>query len=200
MTIFQVTHKQRWLLQEIRNIFYYETTVGNPSVSEWQDIADEIRADYVAETATLLVPEWEFYGIDYREVDTAGLPSFSVVPTAGVLAGSHGSDSLPTQVAILVSAKANATKPNRVRTYLAGFSEDAVFNSLVSAGTKSAAEAFFDEQTVLNNAGTNTLQRVSVAWNSTHTQVVDYNNVAAAAGVASVVPATQRRRRIGVGI
>lgn len=199
MAIFQVIHKQRLHLQEVRNIYYYETITGNPSNSEWQDIVDEIRADYNTYKARW-VPEWEFYGIDYRQVDSAGLPSFSVVPTAGVLAGTNVNDSMPTQIALLVSAKENVTKPNRVRTYYAGFSEVDTADSLWGINIRQDLEAFFDLQSVLNAAGTNELQRVSAQWNTGHTAVVLTNNVAGAAGVASIVPATQRRRRIGVGI
>ena len=199
MTIFQVVHKQRLLAQEIRNILYYETITGNPSISEWQDICDEIRTDWASMVADL-VDDWEFYGIDYRQVDVAGLPSFSVVPTAGVVAGASANDPTPTQIALLVSAKANTVKPNRVRNYYCGFFEGAITQGLFAAAIRTGFEGFFDDQTVLNAAGTNELQRVSAQWNTGHTMVVDFNNVAAAPGVASIVPATQRRRRIGVGI
>lgn len=200
MTIYQVTHKMRWLGQECRNVYYYETQVGNPSSSEWQDIADEIRADFVAEMGGFLVPEWAFYAIDYRIVDTAGLLTFEKVPTSGEYVGTSGSDSLPTQVALLVSVKGTTTKPNRTRTYMAGFSESAVVDSLFITSVLSAGETLVDLQSVLNAAGTNELQRVAAQWNSSHTQVIATNNVAGDASVASLVPATQRRRRIGVGI
>lgn len=199
MAVFQVVHKQRFLLQEIRNVFYYETITGNPSASEWQDICDEIRGDYAGSTLGRS-NNWEFYGIDYRQVDVAGLPSFSVVPTAGIFVGPSGVDEVPTQICLLVSAKENVTKPNRVRTYIGGLVEDMILAGLFTASVRTAAETFFDLQSVLNAAGTNELQRVSAQWNLARTQVVAYNNVAGAAGVSSQVPATQRRRRIGVGI
>ena len=200
MTIYQVTHKMRWLLQECRNIYYYETQVGDPSVAEWVDIVDEIRADFLAELVASLSDEWSFYGIDYRVVDTAGLLSFEALPTAGELDGTSGNDSLPTQVALLVSVKGTTTKPNRARTYLSGFQENAVTDSLWVAGNLAAAETFIDLQSVLNAAGTNDLQRVAAQWNSSHTQVIATNNIAGSASKGSLVPATQRRRRIGVGI
>ena len=200
MTVFQVVHKQRWLLQEVRNIFYYETITGNPSSSEWQDIADEIRADYVADMTTNHSSDWEFYGIDYREVSSSGLPSFSVVPTSGVLVGSSASDDLPTQVAMLVSVKINSTAPNHSRSYLGGFPVVYVVDGLFTSAVRALAESFIDNQSVLNAAGTNELQRVAARWNTAHDAVTAYNNVAGAAAVASQVPATQRRRRIGIGI
>lgn len=200
MAIFQVVLKQRWLLQECRNIFYYETITGNPSASEWQDIVDEIRADYVSELVAGLSDEWSFYGIDYRQVDVSGLPSFSVVPTLGTLVGSLAADPVATQIAMLVSVKENTTAPNHCRSYIAGFTENSLNDSLWAVGTMATGVDFISEMSVLNAAGTNELQRVSARWNTAHDAVTAYNNVAAATPVASQVPATQRRRRIGIGI
>ncbi len=200
MAIFQVVHKQRWLLQEIRNVYYYETITGNPATSEWDDIVDEIRADYVAELSTDLSTNWEFYGIDFRQVDVSGLPSFSAIPTLGIFAGTDVADDVPTQVAMLISVKENTTAPNHVRTYLAGLTEDGNNLSLWKSGVMGSAETFIDLQSVLNAAGANELQRVSARWNTAHDAVTAFNNVAGAAAVASQVPATQRRRRIGIGI
>lgn len=200
MTIYMITHKQRLLLQEVRNVYYYETTVGNPSAAEFVAMADEIRAEYVGNLVPNAVNDWSFYAIDYRIVDTPGLLSFEAVPTGGLLAGSSAVDSVPTQVAMLVSVKGSTTKPNRARTYLAGWNEDQVVDSLFIASALSNAENFIDFQSVLNSGGTNPLQRVAAQWNVTHTQVVATNNISGSASVASQVPATQRRRRIGVGI
>lgn len=200
MTIYQVSHKMRWLGQEVRNIFYYETTVGNPSTSEWQDIVDEIRADIVAEMLTFLSPDWAWYALAYRIVSTAGLLSFDAFPTAGEIVGTSGSDDLATQVSLLVSVKGTTTKPNRARSYLAGFVESTVIDSLFTAAAQLVGEVFVDLQSVLNGAGTNPLQRVAAQWNTGHTQVIVTNNIAGDPAKASIVPATQRRRRIGVGI
>lgn len=200
MGIYQVTHKATWLLQEIRNIYYYETVVGEPSDAEWQDIVDEIRADYLAELDGSQTSDYEWYGIDRRRVDTAGLLTFQELPTAGPVPGQSATDSLPTQIAVLVSVKGTTTKPNRARTYLGGFTEAAVVDSQVIAAIRNSCETFVDLQSVLNAAGTNELQRVAAQWNSGHTAVIASNNIAGQASKASIVPATQRRRRLGVGI
>lgn len=200
MGTYMVTHKARWLLQEIRNVFYYETTAGEPTDAEWQDIVDEIRADYLSEIPTLLSDEYVFYGIDRRRVDIAGLLSFDEVPTLGDWTGGATAESVATQVAMLISVKGTTVKPNRARTYLGGMSIGSLLDSLVTAGSRSAAEGFIDMQSVLNSAGTNELQRVAAQWNVNHTLVSVTNNIAGAASRASIVPATQRRRRIGVGI
>lgn len=200
MSIFQVTWKQRWLAQEIRNTFYYQTTVGDPSTSEWGDIADEIRADLVIHHVPFATVDWNFYAIDYRKVDVAGLLSFEALPTLGTLVGTSTSDDLPTQVAILVSVKGVTVAPNRARTYLGGLGENVVTDSLVGTGFLASFETLIDLQSALNTAGTNPLTRVAARWNTAHTMVTAWNDISGQSSKTSLVPATQRRRRIGVGI
>lgn len=200
MGTYMVTHKFLWLNQETRNIYYYDTTNGEPTSSEWQDIVDEIRADYQNDLRPQMSDDWEFYAIDRRRVDTAGLLSFTEIPTAGHVIGSNATDDLPTQVAMLVSVKGDTTKPNRARTYLAGFCEDSCTESQFLIASRTAGELIVDAQSVLNSGGTNVLQRVSAQWNTGHTAVIVTNFISASPSFASITPATQRRRRIGVGI
>jgi hypothetical protein len=200
MGIYLVTHKATLIGQEIRNTFYYDTTVGEPSNAEWQDVADEIRADFVAQIAGVLSQDYSLHGIDRRRVDLAGLLSIPQTFTAGPMAGSVATDPTPTQIALLVSNKGVTTKPNRARTYLAGWTDASIQDSLFLATMTGPSEAFIDLQSNLNTGGINPLSRVAAQWNSSHTQVIVTNDLSGAASVASVVPATQRRRRIGVGI
>lgn len=200
MTIFQVTHKASLYLQQIRNVFYYETQVGDPSTSEWQDVVDEIRTDFVGDLLIRLVEQYIWGGIDVREVSALGLPSVEYIPTAGSIAGTNTGDGYATQVAVLVSVQGLTSKPRRARSYLAGWAETQIDLSQVNEQTRDAAETFIDLQSVLNAGGTNPLQRVSAQWNTSHTLVTAWNNIAGRPAKASIIPATQRRRRIGVGI
>lgn len=190
MTIFQVVWKQRWLLQECRNTFYYETTVGDPSDSEWGDIADEIRLDLDNTWKAQASVDWSFYAIDAREVSTAGLLSREFIPTLGTLVGTNAADSEATQIACLCSVKGLTTKPNRARTYMPGITQDGIIDSLVNSTVRTNLEALIDAQSALNSGGTNPLQRVAAQWNAGHTQVIVTNNIAGASSVASIVPAT----------
>lgn len=190
MTVFMVTHKMRYHGQECRNVYYYETTVGDPSTSEWGDIVDEIRADYVAQHVSQCNIEFSFYAIDYRVVDTLGLPTLTVVPTSGDVDGSDAQDSLPSQVAMLVIVKGDTSKPRQGRTFLCGYHQGVVVDSLFLGSTRGIAETFIDLQSGLNAGGTNPLQRVAAQWNTSHTLVTAYNNIAGFAAVASIVPAT----------
>lgn len=200
MAIFQVTHLQQCLGQEFRNIFYYETIVGNPSSSEWQDIADEIRGYYNSMGAANWSNEWLLYGITWRQVDVPGLPSFTGVFTAGLFQGTDSAEALPPQCALLVSVKGNTTKPRNARTYMGGFSEVKQGGGEWGSTILTSTISFIGNLAELNSGGTNSLERVAVTWNSQGTQVTDYNNISLGAIQASNVVATQRRRRLGVGI
>jgi hypothetical protein len=198
--VWLVTHKMRLLGQEIRNTFYYEEISGEPDGGEWVDIVDEIRADLVAELDNFFTEDWTFYGIDARKVSAADLPSTEYLPTLGDLVGESNTDAMATQIAMLISVQGLTAKPRRARTYMAGWPEAILVAGLFQSNYISAAETFIDLQSVLNAAGVNELQRVSAQWNSSHTIVTAYNNIAGRPSKASRVPATQRRRRIGVGI
>jgi len=200
MTVFQVVHLQDYLAQQIRNITYYETIVGNPSTTEWQNICDEIRGYWDARLKADVMSTWHFNGITYRQVDTAGLPSFTVIPTAGSLAGTNASQGLPPQCALLVSCKGATVKPRNARTYFTGFGEDRQQDGAWGVVSLTDAVNMVDDLRELNALGTNSLERVAVQWNSAGTQVVAYNNISLGAVQASTIVATQRRRRIGVGI
>lgn len=200
MGTYQVTWLMSNLEQEMRNTFYYVTSVGEPSSSEWQDIVDEIRGDLVAFGTGKFNDRFIWRGISRRRVDVAGLLSFNEVPTAGNFVGTNATDPLPTQIALLISNKGTTTKPNRARTYIGGLLETHVVESLFDVTVRSDAETLIDNQSNLNSGGTNPLSRVAAQWNSSHTQVIATNDLSGAASVASIVPATQRRRRIGVGI
>lgn len=198
--IWMVTHKYVNLNQEVRNVFYYEEQQGTPTNSEWQDIADEIRGDWVSDLQSHCHQSYVFYGIDYRQVDVAGLPSFTKSFTAGPALGTDAGNEMATQLAMVVSVKGNTTKPNRARSYLSGWIDGKLTNGLFESTPIADAESFIDFQSVLNAAGTNDLQRVSAQWNTSHTQVIVTNNIAGSAAVAAAIPGTQRSRRIGVGI
>jgi hypothetical protein len=199
-SIYMVTLKSVWLAQQCRNVLYYETQAGEPTDAEWQDIADEVRTTYDAGLDSLMSDEWHTYGIDYRRVDTPGLPTFSKNYTAGILVGSAITDDLPTQIAMLVSIKGATTKPNHARSYLPGMTTGQLEDGQWESIPLQSGANFIGALGSLNSAGTNDLFRVAVTWNSSHTQVVDWNTLVGGIAQASSVPATQRRRRIGQGI
>ena len=204
MAVYQVTHLQRVLGQEVRNDFYYETAQETLSTAQLQELADDIRAIYVAEwPAASRANDWQLYGISIRRVDEEGYPGIDVGFTSGAFVGTSTAENLPTQVALLVHGVSYVQKPNRVRTYLGGLAEtqtqDGLFNTTTLGLALSLIEAL-DSLIIDGQAW----ERVTVQWAMSEDDPPERLGYIDAWNVidnyfAVAVPATQRRRRIGVG-
>lgn len=200
MPIYRVNVNQELLGQSIMNVFYYETT-GTLDSSQLQEATDDIRTAWAAfDTAAGLAQDWTLTGATFRQVDVPNLPEITVAPTAGPLVGSADSQPMATQVALLVRGQANSPFPRRVRTYLAGLTEGAlaagIWNTTAANAGLALVGGAMDEIIVVDDQ----LERVSVRLGDEGQgeQVVAFNRVTFYD--VTQVPATQRRRRIGVGI
>lgn len=197
MAIWQVTHLQRLLGQEVRNVFHYTAAPTSLSAAQLQELADDIKAIYVAGTEDAnRTNDWSLYGVNVRRVDVAGVPGQDVGFTGGSLVGASAGENVPTQIAILVHGVSYVTKPNRVRSYLAGHSISAIADGLVDAAFRTSALGLIQALDTLTIDG-QTFSRVSAQWDALHETVVAFNEIDNY--FVSDVPATQRRRRIGRG-
>lgn len=197
--LYQVAVKQRLLLQELRNVFYYEAAVVLSDTSK-QELADAIRKAYVDSLYGVNAnDQWSLYGIDTRRVDIAGLLGNDWGFTLGSLVGGNTAETYATQIALLVLGKGTTIRPNQVRSYLGGWSENAIAaggvfqSSFVTIGV----DFIIDMNAHVLTAETVTRQSAQWATPSA-THVVDWNPLTTYEGKS--IPATQRRRRLGVGI
>lgn len=196
MATFQFTALQRLLGQEVRTVAYYDG-VGLAS-AVGQDITDDWRDYFNTHLRGQLVEEWAFYGGLVRLVSSPGQPSIEFTPTAGAVVGALSADPLPTQVAGLVSYRAESGRPNQARDYFCGFGEGSSnVTGQINASTLSAM-VDMGAATLEVTVGITPLPRVSAEWNDNRTQVVESNALSVVR--ASNVWATQRRRRLFVGI
>ena len=197
MAVHQVTHLQRFLGQEVRNVYHYETTHESLSAAQLQELADDIRAAWVSAVGAVNQSnDWSLYGISTRRVDVAGIPGIDVGFTSGALAGTATNESLPSQIAMLAHGVAYVAKPNRVRTYLSGLVENHLSDGIWASAAMTARLNLMNALDTLTIDGVS-WERVSVEWNLAHTAVVEWNQMFTY--FVSEVPATQRRRRIGRG-
>lgn len=198
MAIWQVTLKQRWLGQEVRNVLHYEGAQESLTASEATELANDFRGDFTSTTGLVgaLSNDWTLYGVAVRRVDEAGWPTVELGFTAGPLVGTNAAENLPTQVALLVHGTAYAQKPNRVRTYFGGMPETQSVDGLWSPAVQTL---FLTFAAVLHSEsiGGDLWERVAVEWSGDRTHVVAWNTIENY--FVTPVPATQRRRRIGVG-
>lgn len=200
MPIYRVNVNQELLGQSIMNVFYYQTTDTLDS-SQLQEVADDIRTAWATFDASAgLAADWMLTGATFRQVDVPNLPEVTVTPLAGPLVGSAASQPMATQVALLVRGQANSPFPRRVRTYLAGLTEGALDDGIWNTTAAQAASQLIALDMDEIVAGNDQLERVSVRLGDEGSgeQVVAFNRVTFYD--VTQVPATQRRRRIGVGI
>lgn len=198
MAIYQVTALQTFRAQECRNIFHYITT-ADLDAAQGQEVADAVRAAWVSlDDGANLVNDFTIYGINLRKVDVANLPEALYSFTSGSYSGTTTSaPGVPNQIALLVSGAAPTTFPRRVRTYLAGVSRDNIGdNGFWAAGLLADAAVWFAAMDSIAVTG-DTLLRAAVRYTGDPPVVSASNRITAYTVKAN--PATQRRRRIGIG-
>lgn len=187
--------KQTCIGQEIRNTFYWggnDATLANA-----QSIIDAMRDAWYDNLRIDLAPEWTLYAFDVYDKTQAHYPGVEYIPTSGSVVGANGSDALPPQLAALVNFKAPVPPPNSNRKYLGGLAEnnqtDGLFLSGFIADCGAWAADILAVPTTTSLAIT--LEVVSLAADGT---VIGGNPLESY--VVRQVPATQKRRRIGVGV
>lgn len=198
MPVYRVSSLQNLQGQRVMNVFHYDSNVALGG-SDAIEIADAISDAYVSSTLRGdMSTDWAFVGIELRRVDVADQPSIEAAPSGGSLVGTSAQDELPTQIALLVSGTALTAFPRRVRTYLAGFGEGNTANALWGGPVQTRAQNFIEAIDVIVGVAFS-MERISVRYTYAGAgPVVDaFNRIEVYS--TSPVPATQRRRRIGVG-
>lgn len=198
MPVYRVSLLQSLFGQQMMNVLHYDVNAALSSndALEW---ADSFRDAYIDSNMTMeLANDWSFVGCEFRRVDLADQPSIEVAPPSGTLSGGQSGQVLPTQVALLVSSTAFTTFPRRARMYIPGLTEASVADSLWGVNPRNRALQF--AEAILEMVGTAwSADRVAVRYadEGDGPVVVAFNRLTA--NSVSIVPATQRRRRIGVG-
>ena len=190
-----VVPKQRLLGQECRNTFWFGG--GDAVMANAQAICDALYDAWGDNLQSSLVNDWSLYAFDVYDKTIPGVPGIEFVPTAGILQGSSANDPVATQIAMLVTFKAQVAPPNTNRKYLAGMNSATMSQSLFNTSPLGFAEAWAAD--IIDIGTTLTLGIVM--------EVVTLNADGTVAGgnpleyaLARQVPATQRRRRVGIGI
>lgn len=198
MAIYQVVPLQTFRSQEVRNVLHYET--ANPlDAGQTQEVADAVRAAWVnLDDGSNLVNDFVLYGAVIRRVDIADLPGTELSFTSGNFTGAvSGDPATANQVAMIVSAQAQTTKPRRSRSYLCGWSHNAIQDSgFFGAGALADAAVWADDMDEITVTG-DTLLRVAVSYSGSPPAVTASNRLTSYQVRSN--PGVQRRRRIGIG-
>lgn len=194
MPIYRVSAKGTVNDQEWRNVFHMSSTLD---IGDLQEDMDDLHDTYV----THLKPAWSsqctLYGYDVRAVEQLGSPTVPYVPTVGPLVGDQPFPTGATQVCMLVSFALVALPPNRGRKYLPGFlGADIEIDGRWSAARLAEAQAWGEAILDIGTGDPNLLFPLAVQYDESGVVTV-WNELDIA--IAKDNPATQRRRRLGVG-
>jgi len=189
-----VTLNQRLLGQVVNNVLVFANLSPDPIVL--QSFADSMRASLASGIVASMTNQWSIDNITYTFNESLPIYSLTYDFTLGLLTGGSSTDPLPTTVAMLVSTSFAGPPPNRGRVYLAGFTEGAVTGGIFTVAAYGTAEALVaDWADGLAYTGGTAFLRIARRNND--------GTIAISSPVTSVIgrqiPATQRRRRIGVG-
>jgi len=195
MTTYEVKVYQRFLGQKILNRFFVEDP---GDVGTYGTIAQHFFDAWDAHLMPTLNDQWVFDVVGLRKLDVPGASEVLVVPTGAPKTGAvGGSPPSAAQVAALISWAAGDVRPNRGRTYLAGLnSENVTDDGLWGTGLQSALNSF--AQALLDMSSIGALIDLVIRGKDP-AGGSDPIQHEIESFVVRNVPATQRRRRLGVG-
>jgi hypothetical protein len=196
MGTLKVVAKQTFLLQELRNTFYFGGS--DSTIANGQAIADGVRGAYAAGSG-IFSDQWTLYAVDIYNMDTPGVPGVEFSFTSGTYSGALTAEPMPTQVAAIMNFQSQTTAPNRARKYIGGLASDRVADGLLITACITGLEDFAD---YLLDFASNISLTVNFGSVSTDPNVVGanpylYNDMATRR--INPVPGVQRSRRIGLG-
>lgn len=196
MTIYRFTTKMISQQQECRNVWYFDLTAETTPVK--QSVVDGLSNALKTRVQTGLSTLFNFYGVDVQRADTEGYPSEQFVPTGGNWSGTNATQALANQTAVLLSFMALSTPPNRVRKYIPGQVTGGMSGGIWSGAHISSFDLVISDVIALDGL-TDVTGPYSVRYSSADPATVLASNKVTQ-GVTRSIPATQRRRRVGVGI
>lgn len=196
MATLRVTMKQRLGSEEVRNTFHL--VGGDATQTNAQGIIDFFASMWSTHLATTMSVNWLLYAASAKELDIVSNPTIDYTLTAGAFGGSNTADQLPNQLALLVGWLALTARPNRGRTYLAGFTEQVMGPSGLWTGTATAAgQAWADGMLTVSTPYPGL--GMAVTRVSKPSGVLVGSNLINSARISNI-PATMRSRRVGTGV
>lgn len=183
--------------QEIRNVFYYRV-VGTPDPANFQAYVDALDTAWKGAMQSGHVGAYNQYGYDIKDAEIPGQPTAFIVPTAGAWSGTASGEPVPAQIAGLVSFRSSTPPPNKGRKYLAGLGENALVNGRWGPTLLGFLEDW-GNAVIEIDAGLGTDPDLAAVELTGSPPIVTSSNEFTFSS-ATDNPATQRRRRLGLGI
>jgi len=190
--------KQRLNNNDMINTLHYE---NDPSTSGMtpDEMAQAVVDAYQTHLAALWSTEWSLVGIDWVDPDAGGgQPALPANVTGLPVTGDTLPQAMANQVAALVNWKSTSNAPWRGRTYLGGMYDGGItVGGVFEAGIVTAVNAWATDLLGITNGNGGF---ASLVLRSGGTATVPAGTTSLIQdGEMNPIPATQRRRRIGVG-
>lgn len=196
MTVYQVVLNGLQLNQKMLTVLYYDA--AGEAGFDWSALADAIRIEMVLNLQDQLTAQTSYSGITYRE-DILGSVGVTVPFTSGDLVGTGAGEDNMTQGACIVrKLTGSQVRPSKGRVYQGGLSMGALNEfGLWPTSVQTALTDFWNEVVSFSFSGPVTFDMVLKASNPSAPNTQAYTNVTEMKAIGN--PATQHRRRIGVG-
>lgn len=197
MAQYEVVFNANGPMGDMLNVVHYDVLDGDDP-PDWDAFATVLRGHLVDHLQDQLATSITYTGITVRE-DVPGGVGQEYPFLAGDVVGTNADSDLAGQLAVLVQKLANnLVNPQKGRAYQGGITASALqADGRWNQGMADAVEAFWEDVRIMSLAGPSTLQMVIKRTNPETPNSVPYNPVAQINVVRN--PATQRRRRLGVG-
>ena len=190
--------KQKLNNNDIINTLHYVNDAGSGGMTP-DEMAQAVVDAFATWLPTVWSTEWSLVGIDWVDPDAGGgQPALPANATGLPLTGATLPQAQATQVTCLINWKSVANAPWRGRTYLGGMYDGAVtVGGDFEAGVVDAANALATDLLGISNGNGGF---ASLVLRSGGTSTVAAGTTALIQdGIASAIPAIQRRRRLGSG-
>jgi len=196
MAEYQVTLRFRSENQQVRNVLNYHL-VGTEPI-DWADIETQISASWATNLAKHYTPGLVYLGITVLRLDP-GFVSLDYNHGTSGIAGTAGDEPNATQLAALVTLIGEQPlTPARGRIYFAAPVRDRLgVSAFFEAPFTTDLAAFMDDMLLLTDGNGNQLELVIYSSVYPGKAALPFNKVASY--IVRTTPATQRKRRIGVG-
>lgn len=194
-----VVLNQRLLAQTLQNVLVFSNIPTDEPGR--QSMADGLRTSFAGTIPqTERSNNWQLENVTFIYNDSLPIYSVDVDFTLGPYVGSDAANNLPLQVALLVKTAIVAAPPNRGRTYFGGLTTAAINDSAEFGSThiQSCVDFLEDLADGISYTGGAGVAYLRIARRDAAGTIIASNPVESITGDAN--PATQRRRRKGVGI
>lgn len=196
MTVYEGVIDWRFNSQIFNTVLHYDD--GGSGPPDFQGLTDYIIDSFRTAGMPGLVNDLTCNFMTWRE-DTPGGVGVQRFPTSGAATGSAGASETAGQLALLIRKLGTGlVRPNKGRIYQPGVATSALTAAgLWEASTSNALETMWEDILEIEDGNGATLNMVIKASNPSAPNTQPYTLVSGLAAQGN--PATQRRRRIGVG-